>query len=116
MSETTITQLSDEEEVFAEVISEIVTRKHQEYEREHRELGASRVPLSDISIQPKDFENYSHIMRGIRPLRKTDSTAEEMLGALFWKGELVACSRNMYRLSKAGVLYRDLTEDLAITK
>ena len=113
---TTLTEFSDDEDVFAEVICEIITGKYKIYEREHRELQASRVPLEDISIQPKDFENFVHIMQGIEPLQRPDSTVRSMLRTFWEKGELISAEgRDAYRLSKTGVLYKDLKEILGIT-
>lgn len=113
---TTLTEFSDDEDVFAGVICEIVTCKHKIYEREYRELQASRVPLEDISIQPKDFENFVHIMQGIEPLQLPDSTARAMLRIFWEKGELISAERrDAYQLSKTGVLYKDLKEILEIT-
>ena len=114
---TTLTEFSDDDDVFAEVIYEIVESKHKKYERQHRESGASRVPLENISIMLKDFEDFVHVMRGIRPLQLPDSTAREMLNAFWEKGELIpAEQRDAYRLSKTGVLYKDLKEILGITQ
>ena len=65
----------------------------------------------------KDFEDFVHVMRGIRPLQLPDSTAREMLNAFWGKGELIpAEQRDAYRLSKTGVLYKDLKEILGITQ
>ena len=47
--------------------------------------GASRVPLENISIMLKEFEDFVHVMRGIRPLQLPDSTAREMLNAFLGK-------------------------------
>lgn len=119
MHETTITTMSDwteHEKQFADVLIEIIEGKHQWYEREHKELGATRVPLANISIRPKDFENFPHIMQGIKPYQKPESTAQGML-RLFWeKGELVpAYPLGAYKLSKDGLLYKHLAEKLAST-
>ena len=119
MNETTTATLSDwseDEQEFARTLIEIVASKHQKNEREHKELEATSVPLKDITICPKDFENFPHIMQGIRPGRKPESTVREML-RLFWeKDELATTSfRDKYRLSKDRLLYRHLTEKLAST-
>ena len=51
-------KFTDDDDVFAaDVLYEIITRKHKEYERQHKEGGASRVPLENISIHLKDCED-----------------------------------------------------------
>ena len=115
MNESTIS-FSDDDDVFAEVIYEIIASKYKKYEREHRELGASRVLLEKISIELKDFEGYVHVMRGINLSRHPDSTASAMLRTFWEKGELISAEqRDTYRLSETGVSYKDLIKILRIT-
>lgn len=104
MNETTTATLSDwseDEQGFADIIIKIIEGKR-------KVLGDPPVPLKDITICPKDFENFPHIMQGIRPGRKPESTVREML-RLFWeKDELATTSfSDTYRLRKEGRLYKD---------
>ena len=111
-------EFTDNDDVFAtDVLYKIITRKHKEYERQHKEAGAPRVPLENISIHLKDCEDYPHILRGINPLQLPDSTARSMLNRFFLLRQLVSAKQKEgYRLSKNGVLYNDLKEILGITQ
>ena len=109
---TSMTELPEDEREFADVLIKIIESKHKRYEREHKELGASPVPLADIKVGPKEFENAPHIMRGIRPAREPESTVREMLRLLWDKGQLVSYSRDTYMLNRDGFLYKDLVETL----
>ena len=90
MCETTIMpDGSKAEQEFASVIIDIVKHRYAEYEREYREGRIQKcVPLADIEISPKHFEELPHIMRGIRPGKKPESTVQEVLRLLWEKGEL----------------------------
>ena len=118
MCETTIMpDGSKAEQEFASVIIDIVKHKYAKHEREYQEGRIQKcVPLADIEISPKHFEKLPHIMRGIRPGKKPESTVQEMLRLLWEKGELAETFfPNTYRLSKTGLLYKHLTEKLANT-
>lgn len=113
---TSMTELTEDEQKFADVLIKIIEGKHKRYERERKELRASPVPLADIKVGPKDFEDVPHIMRGIRPAREPESTVREMLRLLWDKGQLVPHSRDTYMLRKEGFLYKCLRKKLASTQ
>ena len=45
---TTLFERAEDRQLFAQIIIEIIEKKHQKYEREHRESGCERVPLANI--------------------------------------------------------------------
>ena len=118
-NETTTTTLSGwpkDEQEFASAIIDIVKRRHEKYEREYRE-GKEQKPvlLEHIKFGPKDFENYPHIMQGIKPYHKPELTVREMLSSFCQRGEIKVYVDKIYMLSKDGFLYKRLTEKLAST-
>ena len=120
MNEATTITFSDwskGEQEFAEIIIQIIESTHKRYEHEHRELDRSRVPLADITISPKHFEDFLHIMQGIKRYQEPQQTVREMLGAFCQKGEIYLHipSFEAYRLSKEGLLYKHLAGKLAST-
>ena len=115
-SPQTMSEWSKDQQEFADVIIKIIEGKHRRYEREYREGKESNpVPLADIKICPKYFEDFPHIMQGIRPFQKPESTVQEMLDLFCRNGEIKVYFRNIYMLSKDGLLYKHLTEKLAST-
>ena len=112
---TTISDLSQDEQEFADVIIKIVWHRYAKYEQEYMEGKESkRVPVADIKISPQNFENYIHIMREIAPHQDWKVTAENMLERFQKKGilEVYTDCPILYMLSKDGFLYRDLAETL----
>ena len=110
--------LDDKEQLFVEeALIKIVESRYGKYEREYQEEKASElVPLENIKILPKNFEDFPHIMQGIKPYQTDVSkTVREMLGSLCRKGE-ISVSSGMYRLSTEGGIYKHLTEKLVSTQ
>ena len=115
-SQETMSDWPKDKQEFADVIIKIIESKHRKYEREYREGKESNpVPLADIKICPKCFEDFPHIMQGIRPFQKPESTVQEMLDLFCRNGEIKVHFGKIYMLSKDGLLYRHLTEKLAST-
>ena len=117
MNDTTtiMSDWSEDEQAFTAVIIKIIESRQRKYEREHKELDASPVPLGNIKICPKDFENYIPIMQGIDLHRDWKVTAQYMLRLLWDKDELVSYARDTYTLTKEGRLYKILDRELAST-
>ena len=126
MNETTTTTMSDwpeDVQEFAMVIIEIVKakhkeyeRQHEEYERQHEELDASPVPLEKIHFGIANFENFCNVMQGIAPYQDWKKTAQNMLGSLLWTYREIESFRGCYHLTKHGILYRHIKEELARTQ
>ena len=104
---------SKDKQEFAGVIIEIIESKYRKYDREYREGKESNpVPLADIKIGPKCFEDFPHIMQGIRPFQQPNSTVQEMLDLFCRNGEIKVYFDKIYMLNKDGLLYRHLAEKL----
>lgn len=80
----TMSDWTEHENLFADVIIKIIESKHRGYERQHKELEADPVPLANISICPKDFGDVPNIMPGMKLGRKHGLTVQGML-RLFWE-------------------------------
>ena len=112
---TTMSDLSEDEQKFADVIFKIIESKYRKYEREHEESGYTPVPLENIHFGPDDFKDFPHIMQGIKPYQEVEKTVEQMLGLLFGKSEIER-SRGLLRLTKYGLLHKHLTKKLEGTQ
>ena len=102
MNETAMSGLPEQVRQFGDVIIKIVKRRQ-------KELGEPSVPFEDVHFGPKDFEDFPHIMQGMKPYQEVDKTVKEMLGTLLWTYGEIESSRGFYRLVKHGRLYKDLT-------
>ena len=112
----TMSDWSKDKQEFASVVIDIVKHRYVKYEREYQEGKKSKpVPLADIKFCPKCFENFPHIMQGIKPYQNPESTIREMLDVFCQIGEIKIYPDRIYMLSKDGFLYRHLTEKLAST-
>ena len=116
MNETTTTRsdLSEHEQLFGDVIIEIVKGKHKGYERDREKLGED-IPLENIHFGIEDFKACPDKMRGIRRDMEPESTAKWMLWSLCNRNEIKSDNPGRYRLTKHGFLYKRLTEKLAST-
>ena len=112
MNEATFFNWSEAEQDFANFLIEFFSSKYKEYERQHKESEASPVLLENVSIHLNDCVNRPDVMRGIQLSRHPKSTAQEMMGRFWEKGELVTYLRDTYRLSKEGFLYREIQEHI----
>ena len=116
MSEiTTISDLSQDEQKFADVIIKIVSYRYAKYEQEYQERKESkRVPVADIKISPENFKNYIPDMEGISRHQGWKVTAEKMLEKFHKKCilEVYTDYPVLYMLNKDGFLYKDLVEAL----
>ena len=126
----TLFEGAEDKQLFAEVIIEIIEKRHQKYEREHRESGCERVPLTNIHFGIVrtgigDFDGNTGVpclqeiakIQG-RPDENWKITAQRMLELFCRKGEIIEqCvdNRKVYKLSKDGLLYEHLAGKLAST-
>ena len=124
---TTFSDFTKEEELFADVISEIVVRKH---EHNYEKIGED-ILLENISFGIKGVENRDRFEDriGIGNLQeiakiqgdrdeKWDVTAQRMLDKFCNIGQIVVYNEDygIYRLNKNGFLYKDLAEKLGQTQ
>ena len=107
-------------ELFSEIIIEIIEKKHQKYEREHREAGGERVPLANIhfgivstgigdsngSTGIPELQEIAKIQG--KPGEEWQETAQGMLRLFCTIGEIEKYTENVYRLSTDGALYKHL--------
>lgn len=138
MNETTMTlsDLSEDKQLFTEIIIEFIEKQHQTYERERTESGCKYVPLEDISfgiIVPTGIGNQDR-STGIPELQEISKiqgkpeeewkvTAKRMLDLFCTIGEIyVYLSKeeyegdiDIYRLSKEGRIYKHLADKLEST-
>ena len=93
------------------ILSRIDTKK---YERDFQEGKIEHVPLESIHFGIIDLKAFPHVMQGIKPYQKPESTIQEMLGLLSSRDEIIY-SQGGCKLTKHGLLYKHLTEKLART-
>ena len=126
----TVFEGNEEKQLFARIIIDVIESKHRSYEREREESGCERVLLENmhfgiVRTGIGDFYGNTGIpelqeiakIQG-KPLEKWQVTAQRMLELFCHKGEIIEqCvdNRKVYKLSKGGLLYKHLTEKLAIT-
>lgn len=134
MNETkTLFEKVEDNQLFAEIIIEVIDKKHQRYEREHGELECERVPLANIHFGIVralngdfygigDFDGNTGgprlqtiAKRQGKPNENLLLTAERMLDLFCVIGEIEEQYEGTYKLSKGGVLYKHLTQKLAST-
>ena len=117
-----------ENQYFAEILIDIIDRRCEKYERQHRESGEERVLLEDISFFRKDFWNDLGIgnlqeiakIQGKSRDENWKVTAQRMLDSFCRIGEIyVYLSEeeygvhiDIYRLSKEGRLYKYLAHTI----
>ena len=119
------------EQLFADIIIDVVKSKYQKYEREHRELGNERVPLENIHFWivrtlTRGFDGIGdfHGNTGIpelseiakiqkKPNENLLITAQHMLDHFCSLGEIEKTPTERYKLSTGGTLYQYLTQELA---
>ena len=121
MNESTITMSdwSEDEQTFADVLIHIIQGTYNEYAR-----NGEDVKLADISFGIKRTEDRDRFENpiGIPPLQeiakrqgnrdeKWDVTAQRMLGLFEDIGEIVEYIEGIYRLHKDGRLYKYLTAE-----
>ena len=109
----TISHWSEEEQTFAHVVVDIIEHKHKKYQQEE-EKGRDPVPLKDITICPKDFENYPQYMQEIAPGQPELTTVRKMLVSLVDRGEIRVHIERRYRFNEGGLLYEHLLEKLSM--
>lgn len=114
MNESTMSDWSKNEREFAKAIIDIVENKYKKYERDFQEGKIEHVPLGNIHFGIVDLKAFPHVMQGIKPYQKPESTIREMLGLLSSRDEIIY-SQGGYKLTKQGLLHRHLTEKLART-
>ena len=130
MNETTIPfDSAEDQQLFADIITDIIDKRCEEYERQHREKGEKRVPLADVSFCIKDFWNGL----GVGELQKIAKiqgklgegwkvTAQRMLDSFCSIGEIYVYLSNeehgvdidSYRLHKEGRLYKYLAPTIRV--
>lgn len=119
-----------ENQYFAEILIDIIDKRCEKYERQHRESGEKRVLLEDISFCIKDF--WDHLGVGIlQEIAKIQGkprdenwkiTAQRMLDSFYHIGEIyVYLSKeehgvhiDTYRLSREGRLYKYLAHTIRV--
>ena len=129
MNATTVFEGNDN--LFAEIITNVIESIHRSYERQHRESGCKRVSLENIhfGIVPNITGGFYGIgnfdINGggpeLQEIAKKQGqfdedlliTAERMLDRFYCMGEIEKTSENTYKLSTSGTLYKDLTQKIA---
>ena len=71
--------------------------------------------LEKIHFRIADLKAFPHVMQGIKPYQKPESTIPEMLGLLSRRGEIVY-GQVGYKLNIHGLLYKHLEQKLGITQ
>ena len=127
---TTFSDFTKEEELFADVIIEIVVRTHEHNKRNYEKIGEDilleNIPFGIKRVEDRDrFENRIGIgnlqeiakIQGDRD-EKWDVTAQRMLDKFCNIGQIVVYYEDygIYRLNKNGFLYEYLTEILGQTQ
>ena len=91
---TTMSDWSKNEQEFADVIINIIESSYRKHEQDCQEGKESkRVQLEKIHFRIADLKAFPHVMQGIKPYQKPESTIPEMLGLLSRRGEIVKCQR-----------------------
>ena len=129
MSETIMSNWSEDENQFASIIIKMIKDRHAKYEKEYREGKESKhVLLADMSLKSLDFSDYTIMMPGLSIVQEYNSNqdwnqnwkaiAERMLERFYQKGELKVCAESpvTYKFNTEGFLYGRLTEELASTQ
>ena len=126
---TTFSDFTKEEELFADVIIEIIVRTHEPNIRNYEKIGED-IPLENIPfgikrVEDQDrFENHIGIgnLQEIAKIQereeKWDVTAQRMLDKFCNIGQIVVYNEayGIYRRNKNGFLYKDLAEKLGQTQ
>ncbi|MCY3744507.1 MAG: hypothetical protein OXH00_26115 [Candidatus Poribacteria bacterium] len=125
---TTFSDFTKEEELFADVIIEIVVRTHEHNKRNYEKIGEDilleNIPFGIKRVEDRDlFENHIGIgnLQEIAKIQGRDEkwnvTAQRMLDKFCNIGQIVVYSEDygIYRLNKNGFLYKYLAETLGQT-
>lgn len=126
----TFSDFTKEEELFADVIIEIVVRIHEHNKRNYEKIGEDilleNIPFGIKRVEDRDrFENHIGIgnLQEIAKIQdksdeKWDVTAQRMLDKFCKIGQIVVYNEDygIYRLNKNGFLYKDLAEKLGQTQ